>query len=88
MFADYKPAGWSPEVSASGTEVVEKNVPLNAVMKTPQFWLLSTTFAGMATGGMGLFAVAKQMMGEVFSEALPGTCSAVSPTPIRDINSL
>ena len=67
----YKPAGWEPEVSDAGVEKVEKNVPLNAVMKTPQFWLLSTTFAGMATGGMGLFAVAKPMMGEVFSEALP-----------------
>ena len=42
------------------------------VMKTPQFWLLSTTFAGMATGGMGMFAVAKPMMSDVFSNALPG----------------
>jgi hypothetical protein len=67
----YVPEGW--QAAEQDTSAVEKNVPLNKVMSTPQFWLLSTTFAGMATGGMSMFAVAKPMMSEVFSGALPGT---------------
>jgi len=40
-------------------------------IKTPQFYLLGTTFLCVATGGMGLFSVAKPLMNEVFSNLLP-----------------
>lgn len=46
-------------------------MPVEEVMKTPQFYLLGTTFFCVATGGMGLLSVAKPMMSEVFSSLLP-----------------
>lgn len=45
-------------------------------MKTPQFYGLATTFFCVACGGMGLFSVAKPMMGEVFSSTLPTLVTA------------
>ena len=39
--------------------------------RTKQFGLLGVTFFCLATGGMGMFSVAKPMMSEVFSAAMP-----------------
>ncbi|CAM9336130.1 unnamed protein product [Choristocarpus tenellus] len=76
----YKPAGYSPTSeggdSTSKAPVVEKNVNPDMVLKTPQFYALSTTFFCVACGGMGLFSVAKPMMGEVFSSSLPTLVTA------------
>lgn len=52
------------------------DVSVDEAMKTPQFYLLATTLFCVASGGMGLFAVAKPMMSEVFSSALPGVVTA------------
>ena len=41
-----------------------------------QFYLLGTTFFCVACGGMGIFSVAKPMMGEVFSSTLPTLVTA------------
>ena len=41
-----------------------------------QFYLLGTTFFCVACGGMGIFSVAKPMMGEVFSSTLPSLVTA------------
>jgi hypothetical protein len=68
---DYTPPALEATTDAPQQHADEENVPLASVMKTPQFWLLSTVFAGMTTGGMGMFAVAKPMMSEVFSSQLP-----------------
>jgi hypothetical protein len=46
-------------------------ITLDEAMKQPQFYLLGITFSCIATGGLGMFAVAKPMMSEVFSSALP-----------------
>mmetsp|Transcript_4279 Transcript_4279/g.15782 ORF Transcript_4279/g.15782 Transcript_4279/m.15782 type:complete len:442 (-) Transcript_4279:36-1361(-) len=78
----YKPDGWEPEgakkadVATSRTMVgtpapVGGNVHVDQVMKTPQFYSLSTVFFCVACGGMGLMSVAKPMMSEVFSSSLP-----------------
>ena len=48
-----------------------KDVSLEDAMKAPQFHLLGLTFFCLATGGMGMFSVAKPMMSEVFSAVLP-----------------
>merc|ERR1712106_148896 len=66
----YKPAGWSPP-DASGDMSTLKNVHVDIVHKTPQFWLLFATSGLLCTGGMGLMAVAKPMITEVFSGAVP-----------------
>ena len=46
------------------------NVNVSDVMKTPQFWLLFSTSTLLCTGGMGLMAVAKPMIGEVFTRSV------------------
>ncbi|CAN0488257.1 unnamed protein product, partial [Scytosiphon promiscuus] len=54
----------------------QNNVNPTVAMKTPQFYALSTTFFCVACGGIGLFSVAKPMMGEVFSSTLPTLVTA------------
>ena len=59
---------------ANGPPVAVAKPPdysVEEVMRQPQFPLLGLTFFCVATGGMGLFSVAKPMMSEVFSTALP-----------------
>jgi len=64
----YIPAGYTPpETSAAGA-----NVHVDTVLKTPQFWFLWTTCTLLATGGMGLMSVAKPMIQNVFTGAMPG----------------
>ena len=65
----YKPEGWTPPSSSTGDLL--KSVHVDVVHKTPQFWLLFTTSGLLCTGGMGLMAVAKPMITEVFSGAVP-----------------
>jgi MFS family permease len=48
-----------------------QDVSVEAAMRTKQFGLLGVSFFCLATGGMGMFSVAKPMMSEVFSAALP-----------------
>lgn len=69
---------WQPEdmklLPACDSSEEQQHTPsltVDQVMRTPQFYLLGTTFACLTTGTYGLFAVAKGMMGEVFSGALP-----------------
>lgn len=73
----YKPAGFEEEDTSTaqartlvGTAPAG-NVHVDQVMKTPQFYALSTVFFSVACGGMGLMSVAKPMMSEVFSSSLP-----------------
>jgi MFS family permease len=67
--AGYIPQGYTPPpASADGTGA---NVHVDTVLKTPQFWLLFTTSTLLATGGMGLMSVAKPMIQNVFTDAMP-----------------
>jgi len=71
---DFKPAGWNP-VSTDGSGVMP-SVHVDIVPKTPQFWLLFSTSALLCTGGMGIMSVAKPMITEVFSTAMPTVVTA------------
>lgn len=51
--------------------VPAREITLDEAMRQPQFYLLGTSFFCLAAGGMGMFSVAKPMMSEVFSNALP-----------------
>lgn len=51
--------------------VPAREITLDEAMRQPQFYLLGTSFYCLAVGGMGMFSVAKPMMSEVFSAALP-----------------
>lgn len=62
--------------TTSTTTTVTNDVSLEDAMKAPQFYLLGTTFFCLASGGMGMFSVAKPMMSEVFSSALPAVVTS------------
>jgi len=65
----FEPQGWRP---AEGTAApMARSVHVDVVPRTPQFWLLFSTSALLCTGGMGLMAVAKPMITEVFSTSVP-----------------
>ena len=68
------------DVPASGKKEEEeeevKSVSVDEAMKSPNFYLLGTTFFCLASGGMGLFSVAKPMMTDVFSAAMPSIVTA------------
>jgi len=66
--AGYLPEGYTPPQTAAGSGA---NVHVDTVLKTPQFWLLFTTSTLLATGGMGLMSVAKPMIQNVFTDAMP-----------------
>ncbi len=71
----YKPAGFNIATSQN-TQVVPQNVHVETVMKTPQYWFLAATFYCLATGGIGVFSVARPMMMEVFGQNLPAIVTA------------
>jgi len=66
---NFKPDGWTPPLNTSQASL--RSIHVDVVPKIPQFWLLFSTSALLCTGGMGLMAVAKPMITEVFSDALP-----------------
>jgi len=70
----YKPVGL--ETNHQETQTSNNNVHFRDVMKTPQYWFLATTFGCLATGGIGVFSVAKPMMMEVFGTAMPSVVTA------------
>jgi len=61
----------STTTTATVTPAVVADVSLEDAMKASQFHLLGLTFFCLATGGMGMFSVAKPMKSEVFSTMLP-----------------
>ena len=72
--AGYVPAGYvPPQTTLTGGQ---QNVHVDSVMKTPQFYLLASVLFCVATGGMGMFSVAKPMVSDVFSRALPSVVTA------------
>lgn len=65
-------AQFMPKASSTAPSIVAApNISMDEAMRAPQFYLLGTTFFCIATGGMGIMSVAKPMMGEVFSAAMP-----------------
>ncbi len=77
------PAASSPNLESkqpSATIVKGPDMTVEEVMKTSQFPLLGLTFFCLASGGMGLFSVAKPMMSEVFSKVLPTVVTSAFAT--------
>ncbi|XP_023325629.1 uncharacterized protein LOC111699239 isoform X2 [Eurytemora carolleeae] len=63
----FLPKGYTPPATA-GSGI---NVPVDNLLRTPQFWLLFSTASLLATGGMGLMSVAKPMIQNVFAGSMP-----------------
>ena len=85
MMLKTPPSGWTPTIntvsddnadgkstekkSESAPLPVARNVHIDDVMKTPQFWLMWTTFLSTATAGMGLMSCAKDVLGSCLSSS-------------------
>ncbi len=63
---DWQPASWNPPA-----EQMTHAVGVNAAMKTPQFWLLWIVLCFNVTAGIGVLALAKTMLEEIFRPTLP-----------------
>lgn len=70
--------GWQPEVAQAsslrwntGWKPVLHNVDVNEALRTPQFYLLWLLLCLNVTAGIGVLAVAKTMLTELFGTTLP-----------------
>ncbi len=72
----YAPPGFVAPPPSGSRLSATRNVHVDTVMRTPQFYLLFGTATLLGTGGMGLLAVAKPMVTEIFAGAMP---SVVTP---------
>ena len=53
------------EEKKSSPALVVQDISMAEAIRSPQFHLLGITCTALATGGMGIFSVAKPMMSEV-----------------------
>ena len=72
----YAPEGMTATAHTPGINDAGPDISVDIAMKSPQFYLLGITFFCVGAGGMGLFSVAKTMMSEVFTVALPTVVTA------------
>lgn len=68
------PAGWTPppEDDGHGRMITRHHVDIDEALKTPQFYQLWIMLCFNVTAGIGVLAVAKTMMTEIFGTTLPG----------------
>ena len=73
--ADWKPAGWEPPTDdmEQASMITRHDVDIDQALKTPQFYQLWIVLCFNVTAGIGVLAVAKTMMTEIFGTTLPGT---------------
>ncbi|MCC5788735.1 MAG: OFA family MFS transporter [Opitutales bacterium] len=70
---DWKPEGWVPPTGekASKKMMTHADVHMDTALKTPQFYLLWIVLCFNVTAGIGVLSVARDMMTEIFGDALP-----------------
>ena len=68
----WKPEGWEPpsETEQNGM-ITQHHVHIDQALKTPQFYQLWVVLCFNVTAGIGVLAVAKTMMTEIFGTTLP-----------------
>ncbi len=71
--ADWKPEGWEPpeEGEHHGKMITMHDVHIDEALKTPQFYQLWVMLCFNVTAGIGMIAVAKTMVSEIFGSSLP-----------------
>ncbi|MXW22890.1 MAG: OFA family MFS transporter [Candidatus Dadabacteria bacterium] len=69
----YKPQGWEPPIGKDSSKrmISQKDVHMDQALKTPQFYQVWVVLCLNVTAGIGIISVAKTMMTEIFSNALP-----------------
>ena len=70
----WQPAGWTPppEDDGHGRMITRHHVDIDEALRTPQFYQLWIVLCFNVTAGIGVLAVAKTMMTEIFGTTLPG----------------
>jgi len=70
---NWKPKNWDPKSTArrNKSPITDANVHIDQALKTPQFYFLWIVLCFNVTAGIGVLGVAKTMMNEIFSSALP-----------------
>ena len=70
---DWKPAGYEPPAeNETKSMITTHDVDIDEALKTPQFYQLWIVLCFNVTAGIGVLAVAKTMMTEIFGTTLPG----------------
>jgi len=68
----WKPAGWEPPPEDEQHAMVSQHsVHIDEALKTPQFYQLWVVLCFNVTAGIGVLAVAKTMINEIFGSSLP-----------------
>jgi len=69
----WQPPGWTPppEDDGHGRMITRHHVDIDQALKTPQFYQLWIVLCFNVTAGIGVLAVAKTMMTEIFGTTLP-----------------
>lgn len=68
----WKPKGWEPPPEDSQHAMISQHsVHIDEALKTPQFYQLWVVLCFNVTAGIGVLAVAKTMMNEIFGSTLP-----------------
>lgn len=69
----WKPAGWEPPSDSDDhpSMITSHNVDIDEALKTPQFYQLWIMLCFNVTAGIGVLAVAKTMISEIFGGQLP-----------------
>ncbi len=70
---DWKPAGWEPpKDNGKSSMITQHHVHIDEALKTRQFYQLWIVLCFNVTAGIGVLAVAKTMIKEIFGTSLPG----------------
>lgn len=68
----WTPPGWAPAPEGEKpTMITRRHVDIDQALKTPQFYQLWIILCLNVTAGIGVLAVAKTMMSEIFGSTLP-----------------
>ncbi len=68
----WKPKGWQPPPEDTQHAMISQHsVHIDEALKTPQFYQLWVVLCFNVTAGIGVLAVAKTMMNEIFGSTLP-----------------
>jgi hypothetical protein len=73
--ADWKPAGWTPPVTASKM-ITRNHVHIDQALKTPQFYLLWLVLFLNVTAGIGVLGQASVMIQESFKASITAGAAA------------
>jgi MFS family permease len=82
----WQPMGWTPLTSGAGKSLItSRNVHLDKVWKTPQFWLIWGVLCTNVTAGIAVIAMASPMLQEVFGPRLLGLAPGTALTDAQKL---